>query len=134
MAILGKVSVRALINVGVIETAAVILLCYGLAVGLGHRKPWLPTISNCGDHPPEQYFFRWGIFVASLVPMLQAVAMRAAGRISQVTFTLGFVAGLCLSGVAVVQDNEAGTIHTSKTYILVKFVTNHAEYKIHWCF
>ena len=114
MAILGKVSVKTLINIGVVETAAVILLCYGLAVSLGHQKPWLPMISGCGDHPPEQYFFRWGIFVSSFVPMLQAVAMRTAGRISKVTFTLGFVAGLCLSGVAVVQDNEAGTVHSSK--------------------
>ena len=114
MAVLGKVSLRTVINVGVVETASVILLCYGLAVSLGHKKPWLPTISACGENPPEKYFFRWGIFVSSLFQMLQAVMMRAAGRVTNVTGTLGFVAGLCLSGVAVVQANEASHVHSSK--------------------
>ena len=115
MAILGKVSLRTIINVGVVETASVIVLCYCLAVGLGHKKPWLPTISGCGENPPEEHFFRWGVFLSSLFPMLQAVVMRAAGRITTVTSTLGFVAGLCLSGVAVVQANEATHVHSSKT-------------------
>ncbi len=114
MSIIGKVSARTIIYIGVANTAGVILLCYAIAVGLGHRKPWLPTISNCGDHPPEEYIFRWGMMVSSSVPLLQAVVMRAAGRISKVTFSLGFLAGLCLSGVAVVQDNENNTVHSSK--------------------
>ena len=113
MTTLMKIKAKTFAYALTIELVITILLCYVLAVALHHRPAWLPTISQCGDHPPEKYFFRWGILVGSLLPVVQAVTLYTAGRVSKLVFYLGFIGGLCLSGVAVVGDNENNTIHSS---------------------
>ena len=114
MEVFGKISARIFITVGAMVTTLTILLCYTLAISLHHRPVWLPTISECGDLPPEKYFFRWGILVGGLVLVVTAVTLYTAQRTSTVSLALGILAGLCLSGVAVVGDNENNTVHTSK--------------------
>lgn len=41
------------IHAGAVEMTVVVLLCYGIAVKEGHVKAWLPSISACGELPPE---------------------------------------------------------------------------------
>ena len=102
MKIVGKISSKKFVSVGTSGIIFTIILCYSLAVGLQHRKPWLPTISQCGDEPPEKYFFRWGMMMGAVVLVVHAVILNVAQWTSKATFYLGLVAGLCLSGVAVV--------------------------------
>ena len=114
MKIVGKLTARTLIYFGAAEMTFVILLCYALAVANHHVKPWLPTISACGDHPPEQYPFRFGIMLGAMLLLVEAVALHAAKLTSSLTYVLGAVAALCLGVVAVVAANEDNTVHTSK--------------------
>ncbi len=113
MKIIGKISAKRFVSTGITGVVLTILFCYSLAVGLHHRKPWLPTISECGDKPPEQYFFRWGMMMGAVVLIVHSVLLDIAQWSSKVTFYLGLVAGLCLSGVSVVGDNEDNTVHSS---------------------
>ena len=41
------------IHAGAVEMTVVVFLCYGIAVKEGHVKAWLPSISACGELPPE---------------------------------------------------------------------------------
>lgn len=118
MKIVGKLTARTLIYFGAAEMSFVILLCYALAVANHHVKPWLPTISACGDHPPEQYPFRFGIMLGAMLLLVEAVAMHAAKMTSSVTYVLGAVAAVCLGVVSVVGANEDNVVHTSKRFTI----------------
>lgn len=119
MKILASISAKWLIHTGAIEMTFTILLCYALAVSFGHVKPWLPTISACGENPPEQYFFRFGIFLGAVLMEVEAIALYAAKKTSHLTFVLGAVAALGLGVVACVAANENNTVHTSKSSDIV---------------
>lgn len=112
--ILGKLNFKPILFFGVLEVLSLILFCYILAVTLQHLDPWLPTISECGELSPEKYFFRWGIMIGGVLLVLEAVFLHNAKRLSDLAFVLGFVAGLCLTGVACVASNENRTFHLSK--------------------
>ena len=112
MKILEKFTARTLIHFGAIEMTFTILLCYGLAVVNHHVKPWLPTISACGEHPPEQYPFRFGIMIGAMLLLVEATALNAAKMSSSVTYVMGVVAALCLGVVAVVASNEDHIVHS----------------------
>lgn len=114
MKIVGKLTARTLVYFGAVEMTFVILLCYALAVSHHHVKPWLPTISACGEHPPEQYPFRFGIMIGAMMLFVEAIALYAASITSSVTHILGMIASLCLGVVAVVAANEDDAVHTSK--------------------
>ena len=53
MTVLGRLSMSSFIHAGAVEMTVVVLLCYGIAVKEGHVKAWLPSISACGELPPE---------------------------------------------------------------------------------
>ena len=114
MKILGKIDLRTILYFGVSEILITIILCYVLAVTLQHQPVWLPTISECGELSPEKYFFRWGILVGGLLLVIESTVLRAADRISTITFYAGVLAGLCLTGVAVVASNENLPVHLGK--------------------
>lgn len=126
MKIVGKLTARTLIYFGAAEMTFTILLCYVLAVTHHHVKPWLPTISACGEHPPEQYPFRFGIMIGATMLFVEAVALNAAKISSSTTYILGVVASVCLGVVAVVAANEDDTVHTSK---FVLFTACHISYQ-----
>jgi len=113
MRILGSVSAKVLIHIVAAEMSATILLCYAMAVSLGHVKPWLPTISACGDHAPEEFLFRFGIFFGAMLMEVEVFALYLSKKSSGLTFTLGAVAAFCLAVVAVVGANENDALHTS---------------------
>jgi hypothetical protein len=121
MKILDKLTARTLVHFGAIEMTFTILLCYGLAVANHHVKPWLPTISACGDHPPEQYPFRFGIMTGAMLLLVEAVSLRAAKMSSMITYVMGVVASLCLGVVAVVASNEDKIVHSGIIFVLKAF-------------
>lgn len=109
--LLGKFNFRIVLFSGIIEVLFTILFCYILAVTLKHKPLWLPTISECGEMPPEKYFFRWGILVGGLLLVVEAVVLHTAKRSSDWVFVLGVIAGLGLTGVAAVASNEDLPLH-----------------------
>lgn len=109
--LLGKFNFRIVLFSGIIEVLFTILLCYILAVKLKHKPMWLPTISECGEMPPERYFFRWGILVGGLLLVVESVVLHTAKRSSDWVFVLGIIAGLGLTGVAAVASNENLPLH-----------------------
>lgn len=116
MGVLGKISGKSLILFGALEMLTTILLCYVIAVMEGHVKAWLPTISECGDHPPEQYFFRYGILTGALLLVVLALYIYTADfsfSNNPINVYLGVIAGLSLGVVAVCAANEANVVHTS---------------------
>ncbi len=114
MKVLGSLSARLLVHVGVIVMSVTIITCYIIAVSLGHVKPWLPTISACGDHAPEEFLFRFGIFCGAMLLEVEAFALYLSKKASRTTFALGAVAAFSLGVVAVVGANENNVLHTSE--------------------
>ena len=112
MKIIGKASARMLIHLGAVEMMATIFTCYALAVKEGHVKPWLPTISACGEHPPEEFIFRYGIVAGAILLMVEAIALYGAGISSKLIMVLGLVGYFCLGVVGVVSAREVDTVHT----------------------
>ena len=114
MAVLGKVSNKTLIHFGSLESLFTILICYIIAVLEGHVKPWLPTISACGDTPPEQFVFRYGILTGGLILVVLALYIYTADfpfSRDMINLTMGVVAGLSLGVVAICADNEDDYVH-----------------------
>ncbi len=111
MKILGKLNFKWVLYFGIVEVIFTVLLCYILAVTLQHKPLWLPTISECGELEPEKHFFRWGIMLGGALLVIEAVMLHTANRLSTLGYWLGMIAGLCLTGVAVVASNEDLTVH-----------------------
>ena len=114
MRVIGKASARVLIHLGVVEMAATILICYAVAVMEGHVKPWLPTISACGEQAPEEFLFRYGFVVFTVFHVVEAVILYGAGLFSELCMVLGIVAGLCLGVVGVVSARDVSSVHTGE--------------------
>ncbi len=112
--IIGKVNFRNILYFGVLEVLATVLICYTLAVMEGHKPAWLPTISECGVEPPEKYIFRWGIMTGGILLFIEAIILYWSKWTSSLEYYLGMIAGLLLTGVAVVAVNENLTVHLSK--------------------
>jgi hypothetical membrane protein len=109
--LLGKLDFRFVLYSGIILVLVTILSCYALAVALGHKPLWLPTVSECGVEAPEKYIFRWGILAGGLLLVLEALVLYLPKRASGHVFVLGVIAGVCLTGVACVAVNEDFTVH-----------------------
>ena len=117
MGVLGEFPGKKLVHLGAAEMLVTILLCYTVAVKEGHVKAWLPTISACGEHPPENYFFRYGILVGGMLLVVLALFVYSADfpfSRDKTNLTLGVTAGFCLGVVAVVAANEASVVHTGE--------------------
>ena len=120
MAMLGKVTVNALVNLGAVVSLSTILLSYGMAVAQGHIKLWLPSISSCGYRPPEEYVFRYGLLSGALLMAAMALVIYKSdmpfSKDSFILFT-GVVAPLCLGVFAVCAYVENKQIHKSECYV-----------------
>ena len=117
MAIISKVPLNIFIHVAALVMVATILLCYTLAVSLGHVPAWLPMISSCAVEAPEKYLFRWGFVVGATLLAAQCVMLYAADKPyskSKLSLILGTVASLSLSVIGVVNEKEDGLLHGSE--------------------
>ena len=134
MAMLGMVRINALIHFGMVMCLSTILLCYGMAVAQGHIKPWLPSISSSGYHPPEEYVFRYGLLSGALLMAAMALVIYKSdmpfSKDSFILFT-GVVAPLCLGIVAVCAFVENKRIHKSECYVCRCVVNNLQDCESH---
>lgn len=115
--VLGELSVYRLIHFASIWILTTIFSCYAIAVSLGHVPLWLPMISACGDTPPEQYIFRYGLLSGALLLVVLALYIYTADfpfSDDSTNVFLGVFGALCLGVVAICADNENNTWHTSK--------------------
>ena len=111
---LEKVSLKTIFHAGFFVQSGTILLCYLLAVSLGHVPEWLPMISDCAVYAPEKYPFRWGIVIGAVLMALQTSLIYAADKPysgSKTALGLGLFAASCLSVVGVVNEVEDGHVH-----------------------
>ena len=91
---------------------ATIILCYVLAVSLGHVEPWLPMISACGVLPPECFLFRAGLVLSGAVFWLEVIAVfntESATTKRDASLVFGTLSGIGLMVIGVVSDKEAST-------------------------
>ena len=117
MEILGKLPVKVIVHAGALEMLVTVLLCYGLAVGYGHVKPWLPMISDCAVLAPEKYPFRLGFVVGAVLIAVQSAAVSYADKSptrSRVSLALGTVSAFCLAVVGVVNEVECNPVHSGR--------------------
>ena len=101
--------------------AGTILLCYALAVGLGHVPAWLPMISDCAVEAPESYPFRMGMVLGAFLTGLEVVAVYNSDRVfskSKLCLYLGCLASVGLGIVGVVNEKEDFTVHISEHQFL----------------
>ena len=97
-----------------------ILVCYGIAVSLGHVPAWLPMISDCAVLPPEKYIFRLGMVIGSALLFMDSILIYNVDKSyshSKLGLVLGIVAPAALSIVGVVNEEENNSVHSSKTHI-----------------
>ena len=117
MGVLGKISGKTLVHFGAMVMLITILVCYVIAVAEGHVQPWLPTISECGENPPEEFIFRYGILTGALLLVVLALYIYTADfpfSRDALNVEMGIVAGLSLGVVAVCASNENNLVHTSE--------------------
>ena len=117
MAVLGTLQLNVLFHVVALVILGTILLCYILAVSLGHVPAWLPMISDCQVFAPEKYFSRWGVLFGAALLGAQNTLIYGANKPyskSKASLALGLVASFCLSVVAVVSEAEDNAVHSSK--------------------
>jgi len=100
--------------------------CYLIAVALGHVKPWLPMISDCGCKIPETWIFRIGFiliagFMAACSTMfrdytkykLQLSGIKT-GRLHFTNNALIYICGIscfALAGLSSVNEDENSKLH-----------------------
>ena len=122
MKVLAVEGLPSIIIAGSVVTFGTILLCYGLAVGLGHVPAWLPMISDCAVKAPEKYPFRMGIVVGAFLLGFEVVAVYNSDRKyskDKICLFLGCIASLGLAVVGVVNEKEDNFIHTCESLDVV---------------
>ena len=117
MKVLGSIRLSTLIHVGNLGCLATILICYGLAVSLGHVKPWLPMISDCAVYSPEKYPFRFGVALSSFLIGAHILMVHVAKGYSKISLFIGLLASLSLGIISVVNEEENSKVHDGKKTI-----------------
>ena len=101
------------------ETFCTLIICYVLAVTKGHACAWLPMISRCAVCPPEKYIFRIGIVLTSVGILFQvftAYNTNLKYSKSSLCLFLGTLAGVSLSIVGVVNEDEDHLVHACELF------------------
>ena len=120
MIIYGCVKVKAITYSTVLITWCTIILCYILAVSLGHVPAWLPMISDCAVEAPEKYPFRLGLIAGATALFANVIMVYYAFpnfSFRKLQLALGLVASVGLATVGAVNEKENNTVHTG-TYCL----------------
>ena len=116
MQVISKEPLRAWVFQGASVILATILVCYGIAVYLGHVPAWLPMISDCAVLPPEKYFFRLGIVTGAIFLAIDSKLIYHADQsftYSKFGLALGTIAAIGLAIVGVVNEKENNSVHSS---------------------
>ena len=123
MAIVSSIPMVVVTHVTTVLTLGTVLLCYTIAVSLGHVPAWLPMISDCAVDPPEKYIFRLGIVIGAMILALNTVVVyKVAGRAfsnSKLSLILGLLACAAFAVVGVVNENENGHLHLGIKHLVV---------------
>lgn len=105
MRVLGSIKTSIMIGLTAVAMLFTIIVCYIIAVKLGHVEPWLPTISACSIYPPETFIFRYGILTGALLLAVVSLCIYVAEFSFSndiVNVTIGVIAALALGVAAVV--------------------------------
>ena len=126
MAVVSSIHMVVVTHAGALVTLGTVLLCYTIAVSLGHVPAWLPMISDCAVDPPEKYIFRLGIVIDAMILALNTVVVyKVAGRAfsnSKLGLILGLVGCAALAVVGVVNENENGYLHLGTKHLVINDV------------
>ena len=114
----------------VLGTVATVLLCYGLALGLGHVRalPSVPMISDCFVEAPEKYPARFGVLVFGTVGLLinvkcmhsyvdRFVSGPNGKKLNTLSAYVGTAAAIGFGIVGAVNEKEDNPVHTTGALI-----------------
>jgi len=124
--ILSQIPGNSIISFLVIFQLITMLACYFIAVGLGHVKPWLPMISDCGCRIPETWLFRIGFITVAAMMAISSITFRdfvnnqldlnkvSNGRVRATNNILIYICvpSCCaLAGLSSVNEKESNSLH-----------------------
>jgi hypothetical protein len=122
----------------VLITWSTILVCYGLAVGLGHVPAWLPTISDCGVQSPEKYLFRMGLSIGATALLVNVILVYYAFpdfNFRKLKLLTGVLSSCGLAILASVNEQENNKVHMVGTaiffsgYVIFMLVVAYSAHK-----
>jgi len=101
-----------------------ILLCYSLAVGLGHVPAWFPMISDCAVYAPEKYPFRIGMILSSVLVFVNALLFYfyidsriTRNVVDKISIILAGIACIGLAILAAVNEQEDNSVHSTAAVV-----------------
>ena len=124
MAILSPEQIGSIPSTNVIQMAGTlpivtVLICYFLAVSLGHVPAFFPMISDLDTNPPEYYVFRIGFLFSSLLLLfcewqlkcLYANVFREFDKTRAVAYAVSCVSALFLALLTSISEDEFYDLH-----------------------
>lgn len=93
------------------------IVCYIVAVGLGHVPAWLPMISDCAVQSPEKYMFRVGVISGATCLLANMVMVYNAFPdfyFRKCTLALAVLAAVGMSICGAVDEKENPAVHDGK--------------------
>ena len=132
MKVLNTYSFVGSINYAVFVPVSTIIVCYLLAVLLGHVESWwLPMVSDCGVYFPEKWIFHIGLIVSSVLIHSAAKVVRdfissnnpeaISSKLENTAVALNFIACGGLAGCASVTVKEDNNIHGISAIVFFVF-------------
>jgi hypothetical membrane protein len=132
MKVLNTYSFVGYINYAVFVPVSTIIVCYLLAVLLGHVESWwLPMVSDCGVYFPEKWIFHIGLIVSSVLIHSASKVIRdfissnnpvnVSSKLENAAVVLNFVACGGLAGCASVTEKEDNNIHGISAIVFFVF-------------
>ena len=125
MIVYGSLKVKTITYATVLVTCGTIILCYTLAVILGHVPAWLPMISDCAVEAPEKYLFRLGVIPGAVALFANVIMVYYAFpdfRLRSLELATGVVASVGLAVLTAVNEDENNTIHVGRYSIIAVYI------------
>ena len=119
MLIIASKLVQPLVIVSSTIIGTVLLTCYGLAVYLDHVPIWIPFISECAVHPPEQFIFTLGLVPGGMMLWVACLIVYFTDQgwsLSKVALVIGTISSIGLIVTATISMREHLVMHTGKVY------------------